>query len=151
MVVVAIVGILAAIAIPVFAGHMRRAKTTEAQLQLNVLTKGAKTYYQTHAQFPQGTAAVLPGADGGACSASGGKFAVTTAWQADAAWSNLDFHVDDPGLFSYHYESTSSASAVALAVGDLDCDGTLITYTLTLAAPAGGVSAVLTEPPPALD
>jgi prepilin-type N-terminal cleavage/methylation domain-containing protein len=151
MIVVAIIGILAAIAIPLFAGQMRRAKTTEAQLQLNVIAKGAKTYYQTNARFPQGTAAVLPGVDGGACAASGGKFAVTNAWASDSLWSDLDFHVDDPGLFSYHYEATSSASAVALAVGDLDCDRTHITYTLDLSAPTGGVSAILTEPPAAAD
>ena len=151
MIVVAIIGILAAIAIPVFAGQMRRAKTTEAQLHLNMLAKGAKTYYQTHSTFPQGTAGVLPGADGGACAASGGKFAVTNAWGSDTTWSELDFRVDGQGVFSYHYEATSSASAVALAVGDLDCDGTFITYTLTLSAPAGGVAAILTEPPPAAD
>jgi type IV pilus assembly protein PilA len=151
MIVVAIIGIMAAIAIPIFMGQMKRAKTTEAQLQLNVIAKGAKTYYQAHAAFPQGTAGVLPAADGAACGAAGGKMATTNAWEGDSLWNDLDFHVDDPALFSYHYESTSSASAIALAVGDLDCDKTLVTYSLELTAPTGGVAAKITEPPPAAD
>jgi len=151
MVVVAIIGILAAIAIPMFMGHMKRAKTLEAQLMLNVLAKGAKTYYQTNAKFPQGIAGVLPAADGGACGAPGGRMARTDAWASDTVWNELDFHMDDPALFSYHYESTADSAATALAVGDLDCDHTLITYTLELTAPTGGVAANLTAPPPSVD
>jgi len=150
MIVVAIIGILAAIAIPLFMGQMKRAKTTEANFMLNAIGKGAKTYYQTHAKFPQGTAGVLPAADGTACDAPGGHMAVTD-WSSDAIWSDLDFHIDEPALFSYHYESTSNGSAIATAVGDLDCDHTLITYTLTFTTPDGSASAILTEPPPAAD
>ena len=151
MVVVAIIGVLAATAIPIFASHMRRAKTSEAQLQLNAIAKGAKAYYQIHTKFPQGTAGVLPAADGGACGAAGGRMAVTNAWTADDRWNDLDFHMDEPALFSYHYESTSQTEAVAFAVGDLDCDKKLITYRLELTAPAGGVAAKLIEPSPSED
>jgi prepilin-type N-terminal cleavage/methylation domain-containing protein len=151
MIVVAIIGILAAIAIPVFAGQMKKAKTSEAMLQLNAVGKGAKSYYQANTKFPQGSAAVLPGADGTACSAPGKKFAVTQAWSTDPIWLDLDFHVDDPGYFSYHFDSTTSNVATALAVGDLDCDGTFITYTLELTTPSGTPAANLIVPPPSAD
>ncbi|HEY5951745.1 MAG TPA: type II secretion system protein [Kofleriaceae bacterium] len=151
MIVVAIIGILAAVAIPVFAGQMKRAKTSEAMLQLNMVAKSAKSYYQAQSKFPQGTAGVLPAADGSACKQAGGKFAMTNAWASDAVWLELDFHIDDPNLFSYHYESTARGTAQALAVGDLDCDGQLITYTLDLTVPGGSPAATFTVPPPSAD
>ena len=147
MIVVVIVGILAAIAIPMFSGHMKKAKTGEAELQLNMIGKNAKNYYQTHSTYPQGTAAVLPGADGTACGgSSNSKFATSTAWAADSVWTALDFHIDEPGYFSYHYTGTSMREAEALAVGDLDCDSKFSTYTLTLTVPEGQPAAALVAP-----
>jgi type IV pilus assembly protein PilA len=151
MIVVAIIGILAAIAIPVFAAQMKRAKTSEAMLQLNLLAKNAKTQYQTTTHFPQGTAGVLPGADGAACTSPGKKLAVTNAWASDSVWLELDFHVDDESLFSYHYESTVDNAATATAVADLDCDGTFATYTLSLTVPNGQPASTITEPAPNAD
>jgi prepilin-type N-terminal cleavage/methylation domain-containing protein len=151
MIVVAIIGILAAVAIPVFAGQIKRAKTSEAVLQLNALAKSAKTYYQAQTKYPQGTAGVLPAADGTACAQTGKKFAPTTAWASDPVWLDLDFHIEEAAYFSYHYESTTSGVATALAVGDLDCDGKLATYTLELTVPAGQPAANLIVPPPSAD
>jgi type IV pilus assembly protein PilA len=45
MIVVAILGILAAIAIPAFVTYVRRSKTAEASEQLKALFNGAATYY----------------------------------------------------------------------------------------------------------
>jgi prepilin-type N-terminal cleavage/methylation domain-containing protein len=146
MIVVVIIGILAAIAIPMFSSHMKKAKTNEADLQLNELGKNAKAYYQANNTYPQGTAGVLPGADGGACSGTNSKFATSTAWASDSVWTALDFHVDEPGYFSYHYTGTAPSSAEALAVSDLDCDHTLSTYSLELTVPAGSPAAQLIEP-----
>ena len=146
MIVVAIIGILVAVAIPVFAGQMKKSKTTEALLQLNAMGKTAKTYYQVQSKFPQGTAGVLPGVDGGACNASGKQFAVTNAWASDSVWLELDFHIDEVALFSYHYESTAQNHATATAVGDLDCDGTFASYTLDLSVANGNPAATLTQP-----
>ena len=42
MIVVVIIGILAAIAIPIFSGQMKKSKQSEAALQLNMLGKNAK-------------------------------------------------------------------------------------------------------------
>jgi prepilin-type N-terminal cleavage/methylation domain-containing protein len=150
MIVVAIIGVLAAIAIPLFMGHMKRAKASEAMLQLNKMAIDAKTYYFTNTKYPQGSAGVLPGVDGGACAGPNHRFAVSTAWSQDPIWSALSFEVVEPNLFSYHFTSTTPASAQGLAVGDLDCDGVTITYQLNLNA-TQEPSATYVEPSPAAD
>jgi len=151
MIVVAIVGILAAIAIPAFTASARKAKTSEAMLQLNRLAKGAKSYHNAQASFPQGTAPVLPGVDGGACAGPGKKFAINQTWADDATWVSLGFQIDEANLFSYHYTSTDPKLATAQAVGDLDCDGTLITYALDLGTTDGNPTVAITEPSPSAD
>ena len=151
MIVVAIIGILAAIAIPAFTGSARKAKNSEAMLQLNRLGKGAKSYHNAQTSFPQGIAAVLPGANGSACTGPGKKFAVDSTWAADSSWVSLGFQIDEPNLFTYHYTSSDPSIATALAVGDIDCDGTLITYTLDLGTSDGNPTAVITAPPPTAD
>lgn len=151
MVVVAIIGVLAAIAIPMFSRAAQKAKMSEAALQLNRLGKGAKTWHNANTSFPQGVAAPMPGTDGGACELPEKKFAVESTWAADNAWVSLGFQIDEPNLFTYHYTSTDQNLATATAVGDLDCDGTLVTYTLALATANGNPTATLTEPPPTAD
>ena len=44
MIVVAIIGILAAVAIPAFMDYMKKSKKTEASLQLNKIAKNSKVY-----------------------------------------------------------------------------------------------------------
>lgn len=146
MIVVAIIGVLAAIAIPMFMAQAGKARTTEAMLQLNMLAKSAKTYYQANTKFPQGTAAALPAADGSACNGTSRKLAVTNDWVNDATWSELDFHIDEPNLFTYHYTSSAASVATAYAVGDLDCDKQLVTYTLQLTTPSGTPAATIVQP-----
>jgi len=154
MIVVAIIGILAAVAIPAFMDYMKKSKKTEAALQLNKIAKNNKVYFTTNADYAPSAVAVLPGADGQACAvANTHKFAPVTqaTWAADPGWAALDFQVDEANLFTYHYVRTSTAAASATAVGDLDCDGTLITYTMDFVTDSGNVRATLTEPAPNSD
>jgi prepilin-type N-terminal cleavage/methylation domain-containing protein len=143
MIVVAIIGILAAIAIPAFMDYMKKSKTSEATLQLNKIMKNDKIYFITNAQYVGANGGSLPSTT--ACASSGGKNPVTTAWTSDPGWVNLSFQIDEPNLFNYTYTG-GSATASAKAVGDLDCDGTSITYTLNLSAPLGNPAFALTEP-----
>src|SRR6187551_3276867 len=145
MIVVAIIGILAAVAIPAFMDYMKKSKKTEASLQLNKIAKNSKVFYNTNAQYSQEPGAKLPAAWG-----AGTNCKVTTpessAFATDSGWAALDFQVDEPNLFQYEYKATSLSEASATAEGDLDCDGTSIIYTLTLTAPEGNTSAVIAEP-----
>jgi prepilin-type N-terminal cleavage/methylation domain-containing protein len=145
MIVVAIIGILAAVAIPAFMSYMKKSKKSEADLQLNAMMKNDKTYFITNAHFVQGTATELPATK--ACTSTGGKNPVTTAWVSDTVWTALDFQIDEATLFNYTYTSTAAAAATATAIGDLDCDGISITYTLALSAPNGNPGATIIEPP----
>src|ERR1700689_4369102 len=76
MIVVAIIGILAAVAIPAFLDYMKRARTTEASVQLNKVGKNAKRAYGDVSSFPATNGALLPAglATGGknCCGGSGG-------------------------------------------------------------------------------
>jgi len=145
-VVVAIIGVLSSVAIAGFMRHIRSAKQSEAVIQLNRIAKNAKTYYTMNIAFPQGTAAVLPGADGTACANKTKKFAVTNAWVANSVWTELDFQIAEPSYYSYHYASTSRTDAEAIAVADLDCDGTLGTYRLILSVPKNAPVAEVVAP-----
>ena len=146
MIVVAIIGILAAVAIPAFMDYMKKSKKTEASLQLNKIGKNNKVYFVTNSTFVATDGATLPASMSTAC-----KGSVTTAWAADSGWAALDFQIDEPNLFQYTYTANSGTNPVAIAVGDLDCDGTKITYTLNMTAPAGNAQATITEPPPNSD
>jgi type IV pilus assembly protein PilA len=152
MIVVAIIGILAAVAIPAFMDYMKKSKKTEASLQLNKIGKNAKTAFIQMAQFPQGTTATLPGTTGPCATGNTtGKYAVDTSWPTDSVWASLDFQIDEPNLFAYTYSGTALTAANATAVGDLDCDTTMITYSLNLTATNGNPAAQIYEPPPNSD
>src|SRR5690606_14095923 len=82
MIVVAIIGILAAVAIPAFMKYIAKSKTSEAREQLQKLWDGAKSYYGDNPvadpmappispRFPEVTTAVTPALD--TCCTSGGK------------------------------------------------------------------------------
>ena len=148
MIVVAIIGILAAVAIPAFMDYMKKSKKTEASLQLNKIAKNSKVLYNTNSQFAQVTVVPKPTTfqAGTTC-----KMTKESDWAADTGWAALDFQIDEDNLFQYDYAASGLIDATATATGDLDCDSTTITYTLTLNATGGNASAIITEPPPNSD
>ena len=158
MIVVAIIGILAAVAIPAFMDYIKRSKKTEAALQLNKIGKNAKRAYSETSSYPQGTVAATPakpgggGAGGGCCGSPTNHCAADPqAFATEATWKLLDFQIDEPSLFRYEYDSGASTSFTAKATGDLDCDGTEIVYTLAGTAAGGNPAVTLTEPAPNSD
>jgi type IV pilus assembly protein PilA len=155
MIVVAIIGILAAVAIPAFMDYMKRGKKTEAALQLNKIGKASKRSYSEISAFVAGVGVQLPvpgpGPGAGCCGGPNNHCpADASLFVADATWSKLDFQIDEPNLFLYDYNGTA-AGFTATATGDLDCDGTPIVYTLTGLSNGGNPSVDLTEPPPNSD
>src|SRR2546430_12228361 len=80
MIVVAIIGILAAVAIPAFMDYIKRSKSSEASLNLNKIGKNLKREFGEVASFPASNGALLPdGAPGtistGCCGGVGGTTA----------------------------------------------------------------------------
>lgn len=141
MIVVAIIGILAAVAIPAFMKYIRRSKTSEATMNLRKIFDSSVSYYnEEHAVRAGGVAvarmfpsAVTSTPASTACvGGSSVKTAPAPAMFASASWQALNFSVDDPFYFQYTYQGnnlTGIASAfTARANGDLDCDAVLSTF-----------------------
>ena len=147
MIVVAIIGILAAVAIPAFMDYMKKSKRSEAELNLDAIKKSNKTYYAEKATFVPLQQGLTPAA---ACCQAGGvsKCPVNAAnWNGVPAWDELDFEVSEEHYFQYDYDGTPGSTCTAHAVGDLDCDGTTVTYTLDGDATTGSPTSTVTKPP----
>jgi type IV pilus assembly protein PilA len=144
MIVVAIIGILAAIAIPAFIEYMNKGKKTEANLQLRSIETKVKTFRNEKARWPvAGTA--MPTAVTNCVYTKANE----AAWLA-AGWSEISFHVDEDSRYQYTWipGGTAVAASTATAVGDLDCDGTPTTQRLDLTVDAGNVIASYIDPTP---
>ena len=116
MVVVGIVSLLAAVAIPTFSKYIRKAKSTEARTSLKQIIDGATAYYydeQTATksigsiprQFPGGVTGAVTSFDP-ACCASGGTSEKcnppASVWD-DATWQVLHFSMEEPHFYRYFY------------------------------------------------
>jgi type IV pilus assembly protein PilA len=141
MIVVAIIGILAAIAIPAFMKYIRRSRTIEAANNIAKMVQSSIAYYEAeHAsvtqmiidkQFPASQTATP--AIGSCCGQKGDKCdpALSAAsWQTET-WEALNFSVDDPFYYAYQYDSAgvnNTSNFSSWAFGDLDCDGVYSTF-----------------------
>lgn len=147
MIVVAIIAILAVVAVPQFTKYMRTAKTAEANEMLDLIKKGAASYYTTP-RVEKGTglkvACQYPGAVGvtpvGASCCDGSVDADDDErcdsepgrWN-HATWSALKFAITDQHYFQFQFNSSgilADSVYTADAFGDLDCDGTMSTFQL---------------------
>ena len=165
MIVVAIIGILAAVAIPAFLDYMKKSRATEAGEQLNAIGKKEKTLYGDNGSFTVATSGLIPaGTASGGNNCCGGKGGTTLApgtvvnnkctaqpqaFTADAAFgtTGMNFSVGEESSYQYSYVGASSTSFNAYAIGDTDCNSVSATFTLngTLDV-AGNPSVNLTKP-----
>jgi len=145
MIVVAIIGILAAVAVPSFMKYIKKSKATEARIQLEKLYNGARSYYYEtgetgfsgtittiQSQFPDPEAAT-PAAT--CCVLSGDPRCTPSLaiWDSSPTWRALKFNLPDPHYFQYEFASTGTslnADFTAFAYGDLDCDGVRSTFSM---------------------
>ncbi len=145
MIVVAIIGILAAVAIPAFIKYIRKSKTVEATEGLDKINVGAKSYFQADHYdsagnllpkfFPQ-SETMTPVATGGCCNdgTTAPKCSGTThtALWNNNGWRALQFQQTDNHYFTFAYtnnaQSNKSAGYTSEAAGDLDCDGVASSY-----------------------
>jgi len=160
MIVVAIVGVLAALAIYGVRKYIANAKTAEARNSLGQIQKDAQSAYAregmagtvlavgttagvSNVLCAKATAAV-PSSKG---SIAGKKYqSDPTEWSVDAATANkgfscLKFSMAEPQYFMYSWDSTGTgvagATYTAKAQGDLNGDGTLSTFEIDGKVQAG--------------
>jgi hypothetical protein len=124
----AALGMMGAVAIPAFMQYMKKSKVSEAAIQLNKLGKNLKTYYVMTGGVPVGTAPLTPA--GSCCDGPNHKCDDPAAWAKDPVWKELEFSIDQPGLYRYEYTSKDGKTFEAHAVSDLDCDGNPATWIL---------------------
>ena len=127
-------------------GGMRKAKKSEGMLMLDKIVRAAKEEFNVNAQFPVATIPLTPATE--CCADKDHK--CQPAAEAWKDWRKLDFQIDEAHLFRYSYESDGK-SFTAKAVGDLDCDGTAVTYEARGTSANGNPQVEIVEPPPNSD
>src|SRR3954467_18850 len=110
MIVVAILGILAALAIPALSAYIARSKTSEASSNLNQMFKSTAAYYAGDLAGKAITATVT-----GQCTiANAGPVPATPSgdkqkFVADASFRAINFFIADYVYFSYGIDSAASS------------------------------------------
>ena len=131
MIVVAIIGILAAIAIPAFLKYIRDAKTSEAEENLKAIGDGASTFFQKEQKSSDGLSAIsklYPGTTGtiagghtGSGAGNSTKVKPNVAAFDAAPWDDLRFSISKPHYYQYSYDvSGTQKSFAGEAEGALD-------------------------------
>jgi prepilin-type N-terminal cleavage/methylation domain-containing protein len=150
MIVVAIIGILAAIAIPAFSRYVRKARTTEAVQHLNKEWSGSLTYYESDHMIGGGTVLTkeFPGPSGSwadvkecGCLTGGACPGNNPVWNADLVWRALNFAFPDPHHYMPGYTGMgtgTSAKFTAYSKGDTNCNGTLAEFIRSGAITSSG-------------
>lgn len=143
MIVVAILGILTSIAIPVFRTIVLRSKTSEATANLGVMFKSAASYYLSERAAGQGNNAALISA----CKVADIVPATPTAQKRQlppvAGFRAIGFTVSDFVYYSYGLAADPATGGCGgtpsdqtvytlIARGDLDDDTTLSTFELAV-------------------
>ena len=157
MIVVAIIGVLAVLAIYGVRKYIANAKTAEARNSLGQIGKDAATAYEKEtmasAILTQGASTAITRA---LCAnatpvpltigpVTGKKYqSAPVDWNAgqatNAGWSCLKFEMDQPQYYMYNYViSAPQGSFTATANGDLNGDGVQSTFTLLGAVGTGSV------------
>ena len=141
MIVVAIIGILAAVAVPAFVKYIRKAKTVEATAGLDKIKVGSNSYFQADHYKTDNTLqeklfpATQSETPAGGCCAGATKpkcTPVPSDWQT-TTWNQLQFQMTEPHYYTYTYTAAGSqtgATFTGVATGDLDCDTTNSLYTI---------------------
>ncbi len=145
MIVVAIIGILAAVAIPAFVNYMKRAKTSEASVNLKSIGEGAVSYFDAETQTMLGSASAMRLPNDTNLTPVAGVLgsdkldptdpAILGEFTTVASWNALGWAPSKPFYYKYQWTAncgtgvdpcppSNANMAIAEAFGNLDDDGT---------------------------
>lgn len=127
MIVVVIMGLLAAIAVPAFSRYVKRGKTAEATATVSSMYRLQLAYYENTQERSSSTSFAtceqLPSA-----APSASKYpASVTLWMNSSTWNSLGFVIDRPHYYQYATDGSNSGFT-ARAIGDIDGDTVLSTF-----------------------
>jgi type IV pilus assembly protein PilA len=145
MIVVAIIGVLAALAIYGVRKYMTNAKTAEARTALGRMAKDAQNAFEAEALsqaiVPVSTSTTImralcddaPPVPPVIAGVQNGKYQSSPADWKVGGWRCLKFSMNDPQYFMYSYNSSATTAVgdetfTAQANGDLDADGNQSTF-----------------------
>jgi type IV pilus assembly protein PilA len=147
MIVVAIMGIIAAAAIPSYVNYIKRSKTIEATMNIRKIYDATVAYHTSEHTDSTGIiqAKQWPAQEpntpalGFCCASPGQKCAPTPSWWETPTWQALRFAVNDGHHYHYSFQWANPAhngSAIghrfqAQARGNLDCDAIYSQYYRT--------------------
>jgi prepilin-type N-terminal cleavage/methylation domain-containing protein len=137
MIVVAIIGVLSAVAIPAFLSDVRKAKLTEVEFSINKVGKSLRMYYADHNDIPPSSTGYVPASG---CTVGTGKFqaAPQSVWDADPGFSEMGFHLNEPGYFEYTWIRSTQFSGTLIARYNLDCNSTFGSVVAAFTVVDGG-------------
>jgi type IV pilus assembly protein PilA len=146
LIVVAIIGILAAIAIPAFLGYMTRSKTSEAGSQLKNLFVLSAGYYSDENWAQRGVIRMASAASNN-CTVANATTTNTPSdektaldWRAEAAsFMAIGFVIGDPIYYQYEIASVGDTCMNGAGLnlysfrahGDLDDDGDMSLFEIS--------------------
>jgi type IV pilus assembly protein PilA len=137
--VVAMVGVLSAVAIPAFMKYIRRSKTTEASLNLGKLSIAVSAYYVEHARFPPSTEWTPQRR---CCEGPAEHCTLEPALWARGPWADLQFQPGDEFRYQYRLIASGEGASARLTVearGDLDCNGVFSSYRREITVDSQGM------------
>lgn len=151
MIVVAIVGVLAALAIYGVRKYLLNSKTAEVRNAVGQMAKDAKAAYERESMaaaiLPAGSSATVSNnlclsasktVPAAATSIAGKKYqSASSDWTVDEAtpgkgFNCLHFSISDPQYYMYDYQGTSGAAGTFTAAGYGDLNGDTVTSTFSI-------------------
>lgn len=135
IVVVAIIGVLSAVAIPAFVRFQLRSKAVEAGVNLQAISKAEESHfaeYGTYVSVPVPAPAAIPGAR-------------KTPWPGSAGFDVVGWSPEGSVHFQYVVSADNANAGTSLvrytaeAAGDLDADGVASFFAYVKPAPGSGV------------
>ena len=152
MIVVAIIGILAAVAIPSFIKYLRRSKTSEALMNLRKMYDGAVAYYVAdHSnvtgaaidrQFPVSAPYVPSLSVLSTDQLAGQRYQSSPADWKQGGWTGLEFFISDAQIFAYTFVSSgvsTGSKASMIANGDQNGNKVYSTFERDMVGTLEGV------------